>query len=166
MRAQRGDHIVVAGTHVGEAVRDGEIIEVRGPDGGPPYRVRWGDGREGIIYPGASAEVRAQHGAEAPSGVPADAQGRLVREWDIRVSIYAFGDDTTTAKVAVVAGEAPGMSAAGESRRSIRDRAVPRIGDKVAVARALHHLADELLADAAEDVEDSTGEHDVTISPR
>ncbi|MPV89216.1 DUF1876 domain-containing protein [Georgenia ruanii] len=146
-------------------MRDGEIIEVRGGDGGPPYRVRWSDGREGIIYPGASAEVRAQHGAEAPSGVPADVQGRLVREWDIRVSIYAFGDDTTTAKVAVVAGEA-GMSAAGESRRSSRDPAVPRIGDKVAVARALHHLADELLTGAAEDVEGSTGEHDVTISPR
>ena len=165
MRAQRGDHIVVAGTHVGEAVRDGEIIEVRGEDGGPPYRVRWSDGHEGIIYPGASAEVRAQHGAEAPSGVPADAQGRLMREWDIRVSIYAFGDDDD--------GEGrrrrrrgPRAERGGESRRSDRDPAVPRIGDKVAVARALHHLADELLSDAAEDVEGSTGEHDVTISPR
>jgi hypothetical protein len=164
MRAQRGDHIVVAGAHVGEAVRDGEIIEVRGADGAPPYRVRWSDGREGIIFPGASAEVRAQHGAEAPAGVPPEAQGRLVREWDVRVSIYQFGDETS-ARVALVAGEAPGLTAAGESRRSSRDPAVPRIGDKVAVARALHHLADELLTDAADDVEGSTGEHDVTISP-
>ena len=37
--------------------REGEIVEVRGTDGGPPYVVRWGDGHEGLVYPGDDAHV-------------------------------------------------------------------------------------------------------------
>lgn len=62
MIAAVGDHLLVHSTHVGETSRDGEIIEVRGPDGGPPYLVRWtADGHESLVYPGPDAEI--QHDA-------------------------------------------------------------------------------------------------------
>ena len=53
MYAAGGDRIVVRSLHVDEAVRDGEVLEVHGPDGGPPYLVRWSDnGHETLVYPG------------------------------------------------------------------------------------------------------------------
>lgn len=58
MQAQVGDRINVPGRHVGEAERTGEVREVRGADGGPPYWVRWDDGHEALIYPGAEARLQ------------------------------------------------------------------------------------------------------------
>jgi len=57
MKAAVGDRLVISATHVDGPVRDGEVIEVRGPDGGPPYLVRWSDGHEGLVYPGSDAHV-------------------------------------------------------------------------------------------------------------
>jgi len=58
MRAAIGDKIVVRGHRVGEHDREGVILAVEGPDGGPPYRVRWDDdGHEGVFFPGADAVV-------------------------------------------------------------------------------------------------------------
>jgi uncharacterized protein DUF1918 len=58
MRAAVGDKIVVRGHHVGEPDRDAVILAVEGPDGSPPYRVRWSDdGHEGVFFPGADAVV-------------------------------------------------------------------------------------------------------------
>lgn len=59
MNTAVGDRIVIRGHKVGEHDRDGEILEIRGPDGGPPYLVRWDDdGHESIIYPGTDAFVQ------------------------------------------------------------------------------------------------------------
>jgi len=55
-------------THPG---RDGEILEVRGEDGGPPYVVRWSDnGHEALVFPGPDAVVQHcdQPAGSAPSG--------------------------------------------------------------------------------------------------
>ena len=41
--AHVGDQLVVHGHRVGEPERDAEILEVRGPDGGPPFVVRWAE---------------------------------------------------------------------------------------------------------------------------
>lgn len=57
MRAAVGDRIVIPGRHVGDAGRVGEIVDVRGTDGSPPYVVRWSDGQEGVCYPGPEARV-------------------------------------------------------------------------------------------------------------
>ena len=58
MQATEGDRIVVRGHHVGEPDRDGEIVEVHGDDGAPPFLVRWSDdGHEGLFFPGADAIV-------------------------------------------------------------------------------------------------------------
>ena len=59
MKAYVGDRIVVKGHHIGDAERDGEVLEVRGPDGGPPYLVRWGDtGHTALFFPGPDAWVQ------------------------------------------------------------------------------------------------------------
>ncbi|WP_148574873.1 DUF1918 domain-containing protein [Nocardioides caldifontis] len=58
MHASVGDRLVVRSAHVDGHVRDGEITEVRGDDGAPPYVVRWSDdGHEGLVYPGPDAFV-------------------------------------------------------------------------------------------------------------
>lgn len=49
---------MIKGHHVGEPDRDAEILEVRGPEGRPPYLVRWSDdGHEGLFFPGPDAVV-------------------------------------------------------------------------------------------------------------
>ena len=57
MKASKGDRIVIRGHHIGDADRDAEVIEVRGPDGAPPYLVRWEDGHESLFFPGPDAAV-------------------------------------------------------------------------------------------------------------
>ena len=57
MRAEVGDNLVAESNKVGAKPRQGEIVEVRGEDGGPPYLVRWSDGHEGLVFPGGDAHV-------------------------------------------------------------------------------------------------------------
>ena len=64
MRAHVGDRIVLAAEHIDEPTRDGEVLEVRGADGGPPFVVRWADGHTGLIYPGPGSVLHL--------GVPGD----------------------------------------------------------------------------------------------
>lgn len=62
MEAHVGDRLVVRGLHAGAAGRDGEILEVRGQGGKPPYLVRWEDGHVGLTFPGPDAYVRHLEG--------------------------------------------------------------------------------------------------------
>jgi uncharacterized protein DUF1918 len=57
--AKVGDRIVIRAHKVGKGIlRDCEVIEVRGPQGAPPYVVRWGDnGHETLFFPGSDAAV-------------------------------------------------------------------------------------------------------------
>ena len=57
MRASVGDGLVVEGRKVDDARREGEVLEVRGEDGAPPYLVRWSDGHEALTFPGPDAHV-------------------------------------------------------------------------------------------------------------
>jgi hypothetical protein len=58
MRASVGDRIVIRGHHIGEPDHGGEVLEVRGEDGGPPYLVRWDDsGHEVLFFPGPDAVI-------------------------------------------------------------------------------------------------------------
>ncbi|WP_456845000.1 DUF1918 domain-containing protein [Cellulomonas sp. P5_C6] len=60
MKASVGDRLVVTGGHLGEPVRDAEVLEVRGREGAPPYLVRWSDsGRTGLFFPGPDAVIGA-----------------------------------------------------------------------------------------------------------
>ena len=53
MRATVGERITIRGMTVGSTDRHGEILEVRGVNGDPPYLVRFDDGHETLTYPGA-----------------------------------------------------------------------------------------------------------------
>ncbi len=57
MEAAQGDRIIIHGRTVGAADRHGEIIEVRGANGAPPYFVRFDDGHETILYPGGDFTI-------------------------------------------------------------------------------------------------------------
>ncbi|KAA9153692.1 DUF1918 domain-containing protein [Amycolatopsis acidicola] len=61
MRATVGDRIRVHGRTVGSGEQQGEIIEVRGTEGKPPYLVRFTDGHEGLVFPGSDCEVYSRH---------------------------------------------------------------------------------------------------------
>jgi hypothetical protein len=57
MDAKTGDHIVVEGTIVDQARREGEVLEVIGSGDRTCYRVRWQDGHESVFHPGPGAHV-------------------------------------------------------------------------------------------------------------
>ncbi|GAA6525300.1 dsRBD fold-containing protein [Intrasporangium sp. DVR] len=177
MRARVGDRIILAAEHIDEPTRDGEILEIRGTDGAPPYLVRWSNGHIGLIYPGPGAVLRigatSAGGGPPPATVAAPPRPLMpaapskgappvvgpghVREWNVRVSIFESGDETS-ANVVLIADSPGQISARGTAHRSSHDPGVPEIGDEVAVARALRHLADQLMETAEGDVSQLTGE--------
>jgi hypothetical protein len=57
MEAKVGDHLVIESNKVGNPRKVGEVIEVRGANGEPPYVVRWNDGHEGLLFPGPDAHI-------------------------------------------------------------------------------------------------------------
>jgi len=62
MQAAVGDRLRVRGNAVGQRDRAGEIVEVHGGAGEPPYLVRFDDGHTSLVFPGPDAVV------EHPSG--------------------------------------------------------------------------------------------------
>ena len=57
MQAAAGDRLHVHGNMVGLPERTGEIVEVRGAGGEPPYLVRFDDGHTGLVFPGPDAII-------------------------------------------------------------------------------------------------------------
>jgi len=59
MRAAIGDKVVLLTHHVGarERKRTAIILAVEGPNGEPPYLVRWEDGHESMLTPGVDAMI-------------------------------------------------------------------------------------------------------------
>jgi hypothetical protein len=51
MQAAVGDRFHVRGKLVGQQERTGEIVEVRGAGGEPPYLVRFDDGHTSLVFP-------------------------------------------------------------------------------------------------------------------
>jgi hypothetical protein len=131
-------------------VRDGEIVGVRGADGGPPYEVRWSDSHvSGLFYPGPDAHVTM------PEQAPAST--RSTSEWRVNIDVFEVGDETTAHAVLVGAPAAAGLDASGEAHRNPSDVPVSKIGDEVAVARALRALSDRLLETASAEMSGSLG---------
>ena len=57
MQAVIGDRLRVHGNVVGRSERTGEIVEVRGAAGEPPYMVRFDDGHTSLVFPGPDAVI-------------------------------------------------------------------------------------------------------------
>lgn len=145
MRAAVGDRLVLASGVVDGAVREGRVVEVRHPDGSPPYLVEWSDtGERTLVFPGPDAHVQSaeeQDAHDAPEGGPS--------VWQVRVSVRHDGRETT-ADAVLLAGQPQGTHAVGRSHRDPADAPAPVIGEEVAVARALRRLADQLMSTAQE----------------
>lgn len=144
MKAAAGDHIIVAAPTTGGTVRDGEIIEVHGANGGPPYLIRWAQGGDtGLFFPGSDAHIAAE---------PTAARTPNLRSWRVNVDLVEAGD-ATTAHAVLVAEAARQLDGQGVAHRNPSDQPAPEIGDEIAVARALRRLADRMLEAAAADIE-------------
>lgn len=69
LSAREGDRLVVRRHHVGESQRDGEILEVLGEEGAPPYLVRWtDDGHVSRVFPGSDAFIKPLAHRRRPKG--------------------------------------------------------------------------------------------------
>jgi hypothetical protein len=66
MQATIGDRICIHGSIVGHPDKNGEIVEVHGDGGTPPYLVKFDDGKTRLIYPGPDAVI--EHPGSLPSG--------------------------------------------------------------------------------------------------
>ena len=153
MKASVGDRLVQASSVVDGTVREGTVIEVRHEDGSPPYAVRWLDtGEVSVVFPGPDSHVEAP-GAE-PGTRPGP--GEVGRTWRVQISLSHDGR-ATTAQAVLVGGSPDHLATVGRARRDPDDEPEPGIGDEVAVARALRRLADRLMDDAEDQIEDSTG---------
>jgi hypothetical protein len=63
MKAEIGDEVTVKGRYPGSE-RHGEVIDVLGDDGSPPYLISWIDGYESLFYPSDNTIVH--HHARHP----------------------------------------------------------------------------------------------------
>lgn len=57
MQASIGDKLRIHGHNVGDPDKTGEIMEIHGSSGEPPYVVRFDDGHTGLVFPGPDAVV-------------------------------------------------------------------------------------------------------------
>jgi hypothetical protein len=67
MEATIGDQICIHGSTVGHADKHGEIMEVRGTGGEPPYLVRFADGQTTLLFPGPDAVIIPQQRTDSGS---------------------------------------------------------------------------------------------------
>jgi Domain of unknown function (DUF1918) len=79
MQAVVGDRLHVHGNAVGQADKTGEIVEVHGAAGTPPYLVRFDDGHTGLCFPGPDAVVEHAKGRAAPARKAAGPSGGKAR---------------------------------------------------------------------------------------
>ncbi len=66
MQAAVGDRLHIHGHNVGDPDKMGEIVEVHGKAGEPPYLVRFDDGHTGLVFPGPDAVI--EHPARGGGG--------------------------------------------------------------------------------------------------
>jgi len=66
MTARVGDRIVVESERVGQADREGVILEIIEAPYGTRYRVRWDDGHESTIRPSAGSARTIDQAAVEP----------------------------------------------------------------------------------------------------
>lgn len=153
MRASVGDRYVLVSSTVGAQAREGTVVELRHEDGSPPFVVEWSDtGERTLVFPGPDAHLQGGGAPPHPDrGSTTDAV-----TWHVQVTVSHSGADTT-AQAVLGSREPVHVAGAGRAHRNPDDAPSPVIGDEIAVARALHRLADQLIDTAQDQIEDSTG---------
>ena len=66
MRAAVGDRLHIHSKSVGGTPQFAEVIEVEGADGSPPYRVRYADGHESVVFPGPDCTIEHPQAERTP----------------------------------------------------------------------------------------------------
>lgn len=154
MKAAVGDRVVVASAQPGGRPRSGTIVELRHPDGTPPYVVCWSDtGQDVVYFPGSDGRVEHLGPAEVAEA-PRGERARRVKSWRVDVTLVEDGTETTARAVLHDDTDLTIESPHGRSMRAPTDLDDPEVGDQVAVARALRHLSDRLLGVAGTTMSD------------
>jgi hypothetical protein len=83
---------------------------------------------------------------------------KTIGDWSVLLSVSAR-DDSTEAVARLPVSEGSDLTGHGTARRNPADENVTKIGEELAVARALSDLAHRLLRVATEDVETVTHGH-------
>ena len=63
MEATTGDRICIHGSTVGQPDKNGEIVEVHGTSGEPPYLVKFDDGHTRLVFPGPDTIIEPPAGS-------------------------------------------------------------------------------------------------------
>jgi len=64
MQAAIGDRLHGHSKAVGQTPQLAEVIEIHGKNGAPPYRVRYDDGHEALIFPGPDCTIEHAKSAQ------------------------------------------------------------------------------------------------------
>ena len=167
MKASVGDRIVIAAPTLGQPVRDGEILEVRGHGryaAIPRAMVRRRS--PNAVLPRSRRATRALcpcTRARAPSDHPEPTTApttstaspdtrRHVQHWQVDINLYEDGD-TTTADAVLHTPAPRALKSRGKAHRRPDDPDVPEIGDEIAAAHALRRLASHLMDVAESDLQ-------------
>ena len=154
MKAMVGDRIIIQSRHLDEPQRDGEIIEVHGPDGGPPYLVRWSeDGHTALLFPGPDAQISGH--------TPEKAALHHGKAW--HASLLLTEEDGRTVAEATLSTGSHVLHGRGEAHRNPADQDVAEIGAELAAARALVELSNRLVETTAADISAIEG-HEVHLT--
>ncbi|HET8620432.1 MAG TPA: dsRBD fold-containing protein [Acidimicrobiales bacterium] len=145
MEAHVGDHVVVEGAKVGQARRQGQVLEILHGAGGPRLRVRWDDDHESVIAPGADLRIETGEG------------GGVVGRLTLRVDVTLTEDADHCEAVAHVRVREREFSGWGRARRNPADPEMPVVGEELAVARALSEVSHQLVVAAADSLESALG---------
>ena len=83
MKAKPGDWLVVRSTHLDGPTRRGQITEIHGTNGSPPFLIRWADtDQTSLVYPGADAHIEpVPSTAGRPPTTPAPVSPMDGRPW-------------------------------------------------------------------------------------
>jgi len=139
MQAASGDRLRVRGHMVGQSERVGEIVEVRGAGGNPPYLVRFDDGYTSLVFAGPDGHrAFPEEGKEAAGGRLSnrrEAAGADRGRADPVAELGQLGLDPPVPAAVILAGEPPDQHGdPGADRRPSRPvRTGPLPGDEAAV---------------------------------
>lgn len=64
VKVSEGDRLRFPGRRVGMPDRVGQVLEVLGADGEPPYLVQFEDGHRGEVFPGSDCRVESRASRE------------------------------------------------------------------------------------------------------
>jgi len=145
-----GDRIEVTINTLGVTPRRGAVLESTAIG---TIRVRWDDGHESVFVPGSNCQMLGpSHRGEQPVRI------------GCHIDVTFIEDDhecTATARAATTRGLLEGE---GVSRLKPGDDQVPRIGEELALGRALRALSDRLLAAASDDIAEHLSDHGHLVS--